>query len=322
MPLEKTSRSSLVLAKIQQHSKDALYIENRAKKHQKQLARKLKRDEKKRNLKGTIQIATEAAGINDPQVKMATNPLPLSVSRQNRLPPKNTVEEVEYLHLEHMRDSNSTSLHYSAKELKLLYGWETAPKIPKQNKEGGQCAFQAHTNLMWSITSIGPNHKYGDVNMIRSKMRASVDTINKEMLDGNIPTDRWNSQHLFAGDEKLHQFSVHAFMHLGGSLNPFRYHMMTNKGGSCLGLHWLLRQSSGYFIVYGNRYGEEDIGKKKFLDSFHYLAVNIEKRVVIDNKASKSFLRLCAEAFTERMKTVHTILRFEKLEQKVWKVAF
>ena len=63
-------------------------------------------------------------------------------------------------------------------------------------------------------------------------------------------------------------------------------------------------------------------GHKDFKTSFHYVAVNVNKKLVIDNKSSGAFLRLCREAFTERLKTVHTILRFELLEEGIWKINF
>lgn len=316
----KANKVSPVLAKIQQHDRDALYKANRSKKHERQLARRLKRLSKK------IPQPVQSSAIQPSDLPNSSDEAEIVADhsvrpRQSPKQPKNAVEEVPYLSAEHRKDAD-VPLEYSAKELKTLYGWDKAPTIPPQNKAGGQCAFQAHTNLMWSIRSIGPTHKFGQVPLIRSKMLASVNSINQQMLRGDIPTDHWNSQHLYAGDDKLHEFSVHAFLHFGGCLNPCRYRAMVTKGGSCFGLHWLLKQSSGYFIVYGNRYGLEDEGTRKFLESFHFLAVNIEKKIVIDNKSSKGFLRLCEEAFEASMKTVHTILRFEKLEGRVWKVDF
>ena len=307
-----------VLEKIQQHGRDALYQVNRSKKHQRQLARNIKRLSHQQPVQSSAIQLPDLQNISETEKIVAAYTLPPQQSPQQ---PKNEVEEVPYLSAEHRKEAD-VKLEYSAKELKTLYGWDKAPNIAAQNKAGGQCGFQAHTSLMWSITSIGPTHQFGKVPFIRSKMVASVNSINQQMLRGDIPTDRWNSQHLYAGDDKLHEFSVHAFLHFGGCLNPCRYRTMVTKGGSCLGLHWLLKQSSGYFIVYGNRHDLQDVGTKKFQDSFHYLAVNIEKQVVIDNKSSKGFLRLCKEAFAARMKTVYTILRFEKLEGGVWKVFF
>ena len=307
-----------VLEKIQQHGRHALYQVNRSKKHQRQLARKIKRLSHQQPVQSSAIQLPDLQNISETEKIVAAYTLPPQQSPQQ---PKNEVEEVPYLSAEHRKEAD-VKLEYSAKELKTLYGWDKAPNIAAQNKAGGQCGFQAHTSLMWSITSIGPTHQFGQVPFIRSKMVASVNSINQQMLRGDIPTDRWNSQHLYAGDDKLHEFSVHAFLHFGGCLNPCRYRTMVTKGGSCLGLHWLLKQSSGYFIVYGNRHDLQDAGTKKFQDSFHYLAVNIEKQVVIDNKSSKGFLRLCQEAFAARMKTVHTILRFEKLEGRVWTVVF
>ena len=314
---KKVHKVSLVLEKIQQHNRDALYQTNRAKKHQRQLARKDKRTAKK-----CCQMEqTSAIQLNGSQAPSEEGQSVAASEGYKPSQPKTSVEEVPFLTSEH-RIEPGLKLHYSAKELKDLYGWDKAPQIAAQNKAGGQCAFQAHTSLMWSIRSIGPTHQFGQVPFIKSKMVASVNSINNQMLVGDIPTDRWNSQHLYAGDDKLHQFSVHAFLHLGGCLNPYRYRTMRTKGGVCYGLHWLLKQSSGYFIVYGNRHALEDQGKKKFLESFHYLAVNVEKQVVIDNKTSQGYLRFCEDAFTDRMKTIHTILRFEKLEGRVWKVVF
>lgn len=316
-PPKKVQKVSLIVEKIHQHNRDALFQANRTKKHLRQLARKEKRD-----AKNSLPIEQSSTIVLNCSQTYPQQDQSLNAMKEKQLSqPKTSVEEVPYLTSEHNIEPGLT-LHYTAKELKELYGWDKAPQIAVQNKAGGQCAFQAHTSLMCSVKSIGPTHPFGQVPFIKSKMIASVNSINNQMLVGNIPTDRWNSQHLYAGDDKLHEFSVHAFLHMGGCLNPYRYRTMRTKGGVCYGLHWLLKQSSGYFIVYGNRHGLEDEGKKKFLESFHYLAVNVEKKIVMDNKTSQGYLRLCEEAFQNRMKTIHTILRFEKLEGRVWKVVF
>jgi hypothetical protein len=122
--------------------------------------------------------------------------------------------------------------------------------------------------------------------------------------------------------KKLSSFSVHAFLTFGGTCNPFRYYEMHTNSGHNLGLLWLLKQSAGYFVVYGNRLPIEKSGTKKFKESFHYLAINIGKKVIIDNKSTGGFIRFCRESFEKRMPTVHTILRFEKLEEDTWKVVF
>ena len=75
--------------------------------------------------------------------------------------------------------------------------------------------------------------------------------------------------------------------------------------------------------MYGNRLPIEDNKKKAFKDSFHYLAVNIQKRLIIDNKTNHAFMmRLSQQAFDIRLKTVHSILALEKKEGNEWKHVF
>jgi hypothetical protein len=46
---------------------------------------------------------------------------------------KTSVDEVPFLTTEHRIEPGLLQLHYSAKELKDLYGWDKAPKIAVQN---------------------------------------------------------------------------------------------------------------------------------------------------------------------------------------------
>ena len=85
--------------------------------------------------------------------------------------------------------------------------------------------------------------------------------------------------------------------------------------GYYFGLEWLLRQPSGYYIVYG-------CAKIDVPDSAHFLAVNIPKRLVINNKTSGSFMKLCRDVFNVHLPYIHEILRCEKLVDGEWKVSF
>ena len=242
-----------------------------------------------------------------------------SAVAHNSNKPRHSLEVVKFLDKEQNKDPDS-DLIYKGNELKVLYGWPQVPKLPDQCKSlGGQCAFQAHTNLVWSIPSIGQSTPFGDVTVIRQKMISAVKVIKGHLRTGIIPTDQVESMHYYPGDERLVEFSVHCMLWFGGTLTPYRYKMMTFKSGACLGLGWLLKQPSGYFLVYGNRH---EATHKDFNTSFHYVAVNVNKKLVIDNKSTGAFLRFCREAFSERLKTVHTILRFELLEGGLWKINF
>ena len=211
--------------------------------------------------------------------------------------------------------------------MKELYKVDTVPKLANQKKTlGGQCAFQAHRNLMKSVTSIAADPKqakFVDDDTIRLTMSNTVRDILALMDAGKIPVNERKSHHLYPGDVELKEFSVFAFKKMGGRLAPYyRYKEMRLSGGANCGLGWLLRQPGGYFIVYGNRESIEASSKSKYAASFHYLAVNIEKKIVIDNKTDGTYLRLSQEAFDDRMKTVHTILRLEKLVDNGWKIVF
>ena len=213
------------------------------------------------------------------------------------------------------------------KEVKKLYQVDKIPKLAQQKKTvGGQCAFQAHRNLMKSISSIASDPKQAkfiDDNIIRQTMSNTVRDILALMEAEKIPVNEWKSRHLYPGDVELKEFSVFAFKKMSGRLTPYyRYKEMRITGGTNSGLGWLLRQPAGYFIVYGNREPVEASSTSKYAASFHYLAVNIEKKIVIDNKLDGTYLRLSQEAFDHRMKTVHSILRLEKLVDNGWKVVF
>jgi len=200
-------------------------------------------------------------------------------------------------------------------EVKELYQLDKVPKLAHQKKSlGGQCAFQAHSNLMKSITSIATDPKQAkfiDDTIIRQTMSNTVRDILTLMDQGKIPLNEFKSHHYYPGDVELKEFSVFAFKKMGGRLTPYRYKEMRLTGGPNCGVGWLLRQPAGYFIVYGNR---EATDSSKYEASFHFFAVNIEKRLIIDNKTTGTYLRLSQVAFdNRRMKTVHSILRLEKM---------
>ena len=203
-----------------------------------------------------------------------------------------------------------------------LYQVDKIPKLAQQKKTvGEQCAFQAHRNLMKSVSSIASDPKQAkfiDDNIIRQTMSDTVRDILALMEAGKIPVNNWKSRHFYPGDVELKEFSVF------GRLTPYyRNKEMRITGGTNCGLGWLLRQPAGYFIVYGNREPIEASSTSKYAASFHYyIAVNIEKKIVIDNKLDGTYLRLSQEAFDHRMKTVHSILRLEKLVDNGWKVVF
>ena len=90
------------------------------------------------------------------------------------------------------------------------------------------------------------------------------------------------------------------------------------RTGNYHGLEWLLRQPSGYFVVYGCTKSDAT-GTP---DNYHFLAVNVPKRLVINNKTAGSFMRLCKEVFDAYLPYVHEILRCEKLVDGEWKVNF
>jgi hypothetical protein len=93
--------------------------------------------------------------------------------------------------------------------------------------------------------------------------------------------------------------------------------MVDQRTGNYLGIDWLLRQPSGYFIVYGSVTTD---GSKS--DEYHFLAVNIPKRLVINNTTNGAFMKLCKEVFDMHLPYVHEILRCEKLVENEWKICF
>ena len=97
--------------------------------------------------------------------------------------------------------------------------------------------------------------------------------------------------------------------------------MVDPRTGNYLGIDWLLRQPSGYFIVYGSVIDNSEICHHQ-IDEYHYLAVNIPKRLVINNKTQGAFMKLCMEVFEKHLPYVHEILRCEKLVENEWKVCF
>jgi hypothetical protein len=166
------------------------------------------------------------------------------------------------------------------------------------------------------------HYRFSNADEIRTMMSNTVRDQLVLMATGQIPLNMMKSHHLYPGDIKLKSFSVSAFLAMGAKMTPYRYKEMRFPGGGNCGLLWLLRQEAGFFIVYGNRLAIEDINKKAFKESFHYLAVNVQKKLIIDNKSSQSFLRLSKAAFELRLKTVHTILALEKQEGNEWKNTF
>ena len=230
-------------------------------------------------------------------------------------------------------DGELLPLHYTTSELTEMYGTKTKPSIAPQNKKGGQCAFQAYCNLLWSIDSIGQKSAFAHVQPIRERMAKAVDEINTASLTGQL--DALNP-YLEPGDLQLIQFSVHALRSMkqiekGVGIHRFSVMRKSHKnGGHLLCADWVLRQKKGYFIIYGNRHVEKkDVEKKgendkKYAEGYHFLAVNIEKKLIIDNTSLTPFLRLCAEAFVARLPTVIEVLRLEKKfnGEEMWKVDF
>ena len=88
--------------------------------------------------------------------------------------------------------------------------------------------------------------------------------------------------------------------------------MVDPRTGNDRNIDWLLSQPSGYFILYGAVKSGE----------FHFLAVNIPKRLVINNKTNGNFMKLCRGVFTMHLPYVHEILRCEKCVGNEWRVCF
>ena len=314
------TNSCPILQKIREVSLEEK-IEHRRKK---QAKRKLKREMAKEKRRETIHDTLGSPSTNE-EVAIAGIPR----KKQPPPPPKVKAPIRRLRDDSHSFDESQGKLWYSAKELKVLYPWlDTAPEIAPQSKSlGGQCGYQAHYNLLHSIESIATNpdpkrKKFVDPKEIRQMMSKTVSDQLALMETGKIPLNTMKSEHLYPGDINLKSFSVSAFLAMGGKMVPYRYKEMFHPGGTNCGILWLLRQEAGYFIVYGNRLPIEDIKKKAFKDSFHYLAVNIQKRLMIDNKSSHAFVRLSQEAFDSRLKTLYSILALEKKEGNEWKHVF
>lgn len=225
------------------------------------------------------------------------------------------------------------SLKYSAEELCNMYKCDKKPTIAKQNKKGGQCGYQAYALLLWSIPSIGATHPFASIAAIRSRMITTVETILKERATYRMNPMQW----YHPGDIDLLDFSVHAFRTmpqvfrpvLGDTKHtPLRFVSMRNSStGRLYDSTWLLRQEKGYFILYGNREvppPEESAakGKTKFENSWHFLGVNIPKRLILDNKTEDSHSKLCKAVLDKKLPYVVEILRLEKLDAKEWKIEF
>ena len=221
---------------------------------------------------------------------------------------------------------NKLPLLYSTKELMEMYNSDKKPTLAEQNKSGGKCAFQAYCNLLWSISSIGKGSDFGNDKVIEVRMIAAVSEVNTAM-EKNI-LDKMNP-YLNPGDLKLKLFSCHAFRVMK-QIQPgvclYRFRVMRGNKGQLLSSDWILRQDKGYFIVYGNRYPVEKENEKdlKYASSYHFLAVNVSEKLIVDNRKNDSHLRLCAETFKERLPTVFEVLRLEKLVKggKIWQVYF
>jgi hypothetical protein len=191
--------------------------------------------------------------------------------------------------------------------LKVLYGLEPAaekPTLAPQAKSlGGKCGYQAEYVLRQSIPDIPIRLKEADY--VFDMMVKTVKDIKWLIANGHLD-DRPDNH---PGDEELEVFSVHAFLSMNqGMCQPYKYFLMRSKSGSLLSYDWLLRRTYGYFIVYGSREDGDLVvtekQHKKFVGAFHFLAVNVKKKLVIDNKNVGGFRRLCKEIFvaTEKPK--------------------
>ena len=139
------------------------------------------------------------------------------------------------------------------KEVKKLYQVDKIPKLAQQKKTvGGQCAFQAHRNLMKSISSIASDPKQAkfiDDNIIRQTMSNTVRDILALMEAGKIPVNEWKSRHLYPGDVELKEFSVFAFKKMSGRLTPYyRYKEMRITGGINCGLGWVVTETASWLF--------------------------------------------------------------------------
>jgi hypothetical protein len=314
------TNSCPILQKIREVSLEEKIEHRRKKQANRKLKREMAKEKRRENIHDTL-------GSPSTNGEVATAGIPRK--KQPPPPPKVKAPIRRMLDHPHTFDVSQEKLWYSAKELKVLYPWlDTAPEIAPQSKSlGGQCGYQAHYNLLHSIESIATNpdpkqKKFVDSKEIRQMMSKTVSDQLALLETGKIPLNMMKTEHLYPGDVNLKSFSVSAFLAMGGKMNPYRHKEMFFPGGKNCGILWLLRQEAGFFIVYGNRLPIEDIKKKAFKDSFHYLAVNIQKRLIIDNKSSHAFVRLSQEAFDVRLKTLYSILALEKQEGKEWKHVF
>ena len=131
-----------------------------------------------------------------------------------------------------------------------MNGTKSKPSIAPQNKKGGQCAFQAYCNLLWSIDSIGQNSAFAQVKLIRERMINAVDEINTASQ-----TDKLDALNPFLepGDLQLIQFSVHALRSMkqiekGVGIHRFSVMRKSHKnGGHLLCADWVLRQKKRLF---------------------------------------------------------------------------
>ena len=125
----------------------------------------------------------------------------------------------------------------------------------------------------------------------------------------------------------MKDFSVYGLLHLSERLmGQYKFKECRIKNGANAGLNFLLRRKTGYYIVYGNRDPLEDQGKKDYKDHFHFLAVNVPKKLVVDNKNAGAHTRLCGDTFTHekegRMRTVNSILQLWKFDGNQWLADF
>ena len=211
-------------------------------------------------------------------------------------------------------------LEYDGEELKAMYGTQTRPQIMDDGKGEGKCALYALYSLLYSIASIDPDFRT-ETN-IKMFMKATVELILDLIADKKIP----DSLHFQPGDMELKNFSCHALRSLlPMHFHPYKFFEIRLANGSLANIDWLLRQQSGYFIVYGNRLPIEvaTSDNEKYVGHFHFLAVNVPKKLIIDNKTGKQgFLRLSRATFGSVMPSVHTILGFYKLCNKKYLINF
>ena len=269
-------------------------------------------DNERKKLDDVSKKLTEVTEFLGVVANMSSSSSPTAPEKKKN---KRSIESVEFMDKPWQLDidSNGTILPivYDAATLRTKYNLDSKPKLANQGKKAGQCAFQAYIGLLRSITSIGYGHEFAKEEVVRSRMIGTVKRINKLLKEDKQLDSR--KHYLQPGDESLENFSVHAFKTM--NQDPYRLTTMTTgpkKAFQLLPIEWLLRQSAGYFIVFGNRL---PIGDKNFDSHFHFLGVNIEKGLVLDNKTAASHLRLCRATFDKVMPTTLEILRLEKLDE-------